>query len=73
MWISPSCQVMVGGVRWLEMVVFAAGETHVTARVFHAPPPVAVWLLPALRTMLVLLVCVCLCIPLLSMCFPVSL
>jgi hypothetical protein len=47
---------------------FAAGEIPVTAHAVHAPPPVVVWLLPALRTMLVLLVvfvCVfsyCLCV-----------
>jgi uncharacterized membrane protein YqaE (UPF0057 family) len=55
-WISPSCQVMVGSDRWLEMVVFAAGETPVTTRVVHALPPVAVWLLPAMRTVLLLVV-----------------
>jgi hypothetical protein len=47
---------------------FAAGKTFVTARAVYAPPSVAVWLLPVLRTMLVLLVvfvCVfpcCLCV-----------
>jgi len=50
---------MVGSDRWLEMVVFAAGETPVTARVVHAPPPVAVWLLPVMRTVLLLVVFVC--------------
>jgi hypothetical protein len=52
---------------------FAAGETPVTVSVVHALPPVAVWILPALRVVLVLLVCVCLCILLLSVCFTVSL
>jgi hypothetical protein len=52
---------------------FAAGETLVTARAVHAPPLVAVWILLALRAVSVLLVSVCLCIPLLSVCFTVSL
>jgi hypothetical protein len=63
---------ILSGHGWRSSVVgdgcFAAGVTPVMARVVHAPPPVAVWLLLALRTMLVLLVvfvCVfpcCMCV-----------
>lgn len=69
MWISPSCQVMVSGDRWLETVVFAAGETPVLARAAHTPLPVAVWILLALRVVLVLLVCVFPCWLCVSQCF----
>jgi hypothetical protein len=41
---------------------FTAGESHGTARAVHAPPLVAVWLLPTFMTVMVLLVVVFVCV-----------
>jgi hypothetical protein len=50
---------------WLVTVgdrCFAVGESYGTARVLHAPPPVAVCFPPTFLTMMVLLVVVFVCV-----------